>query len=129
MKLKMMLPTKVFLTQEVKKIVAEAENGAFCLLPRHIDFAAALAPGLFFFESQEGQEVFLAINEGILVKCGAEVLVSTRNAVVGPDLGILKTTIEKEFRVLDEREKRARSASAKLEANLVRRFLELGHGG
>lgn len=127
MKLKIFLPTKVFLVQDVKKVVAEAENGAFCLLPRHIDFAAALAPGILFFESHEGKEVFLAVNEGILVKCGAEVLVSTRNAVLGPDLGKLKETIENEFEVLDGREKRARSATAKLESNLVRRFLELGH--
>ncbi len=129
MNLKVMLPTRIFLEQTVRKVIAEAENGAFCLLPRHIDFVAALAPGLFFFESEEGKEVFLAINEGILVKFGSEVLVSTRDAVLGPDLGVLKETIQKEFRVLDEREKRARSASAKLEANLVRRFLELGHVG
>ncbi len=129
MKLKVMLPSKRLIDQEVRKVIAEAENGSFCLLPHHIDFVASLAPGLLFFETDAGQEIFLAVNEGILVKCGDEVLVSTRNAVLGPTLGVLKETIEKEFQVLDEREKKARSAAAKLEANLVRRFLELdGHG-
>ncbi len=130
MKLKVMLPTSILVEEEVRKVIADAENGSFCLLPRHIDFVASLVPGLLYFESGKGKEVFLAVNEGILVKAGEEVLVSTRNAVLGPDLGVLQETVEKEFEVLDEREKRARSASAKLEANLVRRFLELGgHGG
>ena len=125
MKLKVLVPSEVLIDQEVTKVIAEAENGSFCLLPRHIDFVAALVPGLLSFESGEGREEFLALDEGILIKCGPEVLVSTRNAVRGPDLGKLKQTVEEEFRVLDDREKMARSAVAKLEANFVRRFMEL----
>ncbi len=129
MKLKIMLPSRRLVDEAVRKVIAEAENGAFCLLPHHIDFVASLVPGLLFYETDAGREIFLAVNEGILVKCGDEVLVSTRNAVLGPTLGVLKETIEKDFLVLDEREKKARSAAAKLEANLVRRFLELGGHG
>lgn len=129
MRLKVLLPTEVLIDKEVTKVVAVAENGSFCLLPRHIDFVAALIPGLLSSESNEGQEEFLAINEGILVKCGSEVLVSTRNAVCGPSLGKLKETIEQQFRVLDDREKKVRSAIARLEADLVRRFLEIKEHG
>lgn len=125
MKLKVLLPTEVLIDKEVTKVIAEAENGSFCLLPRHIDFVAALVPGLLSFESGKGREEFLALDQGILIKCGQEVLVSTRNAVRGPDLGTLKQTVEKSFRVLDDREKMARSAFAKLEANFIRRFMEL----
>ena len=125
MKLKVLLPTEVLIDEEVTKVIAEAENGSFCLLPRHIDFVAALVPGLLSFESSKGREEFLALDQGILIKCGPEVLVSTRNAVRGPDLGMLKQTVEENFRVLDEREKMARSAFAKLEANFIRRFMEL----
>jgi F-type H+-transporting ATPase subunit epsilon len=125
MKLKVLLPTEVLIDADVAKVVAEAENGTFCLLPRHIDFVAALVPGLLAFTTPEGQEAFLAIDEGILVKCGAEVFVSTRHAVRGPDLGTLRHTIEAQFRVLDEHEKMARAAMAKLEADVVRRFMEL----
>ena len=125
MKLKVLVPTEVLIDEEVTKVVAEAENGSFCLLPRHIDFVAALVPGLLCFESLKGREEFMALDQGILIKCGQEVLVSTRNAVRGPDLGTLKQTVEESFRVLDDREKMARSAFAKLEANFVRRFMEL----
>lgn len=126
MKLKVLLPTEILVDQEVTKVIAEAENGSFCLLPRHIDFVAALPPGILIFESAEGHEEFIALDEGTLVKVGQEVLVSTRNAVRSSELGTLKQIVEQEFRVLDDREKMTRSASAKLEADLVRRFIELG---
>ena len=127
MRLKVLLPTEVLLDEEVVKVTAEAENGSFCLLPRHIDFVAALVPGILsYLKNPGGQEEVLAVDEGILVKCGPEVLVSTRNAVCGPDLGKLRETVEKRFLALDERERLARSALAHLEATFIRRFLRLG---
>ena len=125
MQLKVLLPTRVLVDEQVTKVTAEAEDGSFCLLPRHVDFVAALVPGLLSFETPGGSEEFLAADEGMLVKCGPEVLVSTRRAVRGADLGALQRTVEQQFRVLDEREKAARTVAAKLEANLVRRFMEL----
>jgi len=125
MQLKVLLPTQVLVDEPVSKVVAEGEDGSFCLLPRHVDFTSALVPGLLVFEPAGGGEEFLAIDEGVLVKCGDEVLVSTRRAVRGADLGALRRTVAEEFRVLDEHEKAARTASAKLEAELVRRFMEL----
>jgi len=129
MRLKVLLPQGVLMDEEVTKVVAEAENGSFCLLPRHVDFLAALVPGLFSFQSKTGAEEFLAVDEGMLVKCGSEVLVSTRNAVRGPDLGKLEQTVEQTFRHLDDQETMARSAFAKLEANFIRRFMDLEQHG
>jgi F-type H+-transporting ATPase subunit epsilon len=125
MRLKVLLPSEVLLDAAVTKVIAEAENGAFCLLPRHIDFVAALVPGLLSFETEDGREEFLAVDEGILVKCAAQVLVSTRQAVRGPDLGSLRQAVDEQFRIVDEQERKARAAAARLEADLVRRFLEL----
>lgn len=129
MKLTVLLPTGILVDQEVTKVTAEAENGSFCLLPRHIDFLAALVPGLLSFENETGDEEFLAVDEGILVKCGAEVTISTRNAVRGVPLGQLREAVEKRFRVLDEREQQARAVLAKLEADLVVRFVRMGEKG
>jgi F-type H+-transporting ATPase subunit epsilon len=125
MRLKVLLPTEILVDEPVKKVIAEAANGSFCLLPRHIDFAAALVPGLMSFVAANEREMFMAVNEGILVKCGRQVTVSTRSAVIGPDLGTLKQMIEEQFRKLDEREQMARSAVVKLEADFVRRFIEM----
>ena len=129
MNLKVLLPNEVLLEEDVVKIIAEAQNGHFCLLPRHVDFVAALVPGLLSFEDADGREQFLAIDEGLLVKCGGEVLVSTRMAAQGGDLGQLRSVVEEQFQVLDERERMARSAAARLEAGLVRRFMEFEKHG
>lgn len=125
MMLKILLPAEVMLTQEVNKIVAEAENGSFCLMPNHIDFVATLAPGIFTYVPVSGGLELLAMDVGTLVKKGADVLVSTRNAVRAPDLGKLKEVVVQQYDVLDEREKMVRSAAARLEASLIRRFVEL----
>lgn len=126
MRLKVVLPTKILLETAAIKVIAEAENGIFCLLPRHIDFVATLIPSLLSFVSPQGQEQFFAINQGVLIKHGDEVTVATQNAVQGGDLGLLKNTVEQQFRLLDERETAARSVLAKLEVNALRRFIELG---
>ncbi len=125
MNLKVLLPTEILVDEEVTKVIAEGENGSFCLLPRHVDFVSALVPGLFSFEKQEGEEEFLALDRGILVKCKDDVYVSARNAARGADLGQLRKTVEEQFKVLNEREKNARSAMAKIEAGFVRRFMEI----
>ena len=127
MKLKVLLPTEVLIEEEVTKVIAEAEDGSFCIKPKHVDFVAALVPGLLSFETAGGREEFLAVDEGTLVKCGAEVLVSAANAVRGPNLGTLKDTVEKQFMIVDDRQKDVRTAVAKLEASLMRKFIELGH--
>jgi len=128
-KLKVILPTRIMIDEKVSKIIAEAQNGSFCLRPRHIDFVAALVPGLFSFVNQEGRETFLALDEGVLVKCGRLVRVSTRRAVSGTDLGTLNRLVREEFLVLDEREKTVRAAISKIEADFIRSFLEIQKHG
>lgn len=125
MRLKVLLPTEVLIDEEATKITAEAKDGSFCLLPRHIDFLTALAPGILVFETSEAQERLLAVDEGILLKNGSEVLISTPRAVEGKNLGELRQTIQEHFLELDDFEKKARDAAMKLEANFIRRFMEL----
>jgi F-type H+-transporting ATPase subunit epsilon len=129
MNLKILLPAEVFVQAAVGKVVAQGGNGSFCLLPNHIDFVASLVPGILSYTTEEGKDVHMALGEGTLVKCAEQVLVSTRSAVTGPDLGMLKQAVEEAFRVQDEREKIARAAAAKLEADIVRRFVELKEHG
>lgn len=125
MNLRLLAPNEVVVDQEVRKVVAEAENGSFCLLPRHIDYLAALVPSLLAFVDADDREHFVAIDEGMLVKAGRQVLVSTRQAIRGRDLGTLRRAVQEQFRVLDDRERSARSAVARLEADFVRRFFEV----
>ena len=125
LRLQVLLPTEILVNEQVSKVIAEAENGSFCLLPRHIDFVAALVPGVLCFTNREGQEEFAAIDEGVLVKCGHDVFVSTLNGARGTDLDQLRALVEERFLELDEHERKARTALARLEAGALRGFREL----
>jgi F-type H+-transporting ATPase subunit epsilon len=125
MKLRVLLPERVAVDERVVKVTAEAEDGAFCLLPRHVDFVAALVPGLLVFDSEGGNEILLAVDQGVLVKCGDEVLVSTARVIGGRPLGELQRAVEDELEALDDRQRRARSALGKIEADFIRRLVEL----
>jgi F-type H+-transporting ATPase subunit epsilon len=125
MNLKILLPYRIFAEKVgVLRIVAETRTGAFGLLPHRLDCVAALAPGILVFETEAEGEICLAIDEGILVKSGADVLVSVRNAIGGMDLGKLHEAVKQEFLNLDEQEKSVRSVLAKLESGFIRRFAE-----
>jgi F-type H+-transporting ATPase subunit epsilon len=128
MRLQVFLPSKILVDQEVTKVVAEAENGSLGILSRHIDFVAALAPGILSFVSN-GKEEFLAIDEGILIKQASNIFISTRKAMRSENLGALKETVERDFRTLSEQERRTRSILSKIEADFTRRFLELRERG
>ena len=95
MTLKILLPFKVFVNEaEVAQVVAESHSGSFGLLPHRLDCVAALVPGILMYQSPSKGEVFIALDEGVLVKTGADVLVSVRRAICGTDLGQLRQSVE-----------------------------------
>ena len=123
MNLKILLPFQVFAEKAaVSRIVVETHEGSFGLLPHRLDCVAALAPGILTYETEADGEVFVAVDEGVLVKTGPEVLVSVRRAMAGADLGQLRAAVEKEFLTLDQHEQNVRSVMAKLESGLLRRL-------
>ena len=128
MHLKVLLPFQVFTEQTgVTRIVAETREGSFGLLPHRLDCVAALVPGILIYQAESGSEVLVAVDEGVLVKTGADVLVSVRRAIGGTDLGQLHAAVEKEFLTLDENEQSVCSAVTKLETGFLRRFATLQH--
>ncbi|MBF0563566.1 MAG: hypothetical protein HQL37_16510 [Alphaproteobacteria bacterium] len=70
----------------------------------------------------------MAVDEGVLVKAGQDVVVSVRRALGGNDLGDLREAVDKEFLTLDEHEQAVRSVLAKMESDLIRRLAGLYHG-
>jgi F-type H+-transporting ATPase subunit epsilon len=123
MNLKVLLPFQIFAAKTgVTRIVAETPDGSFGLLPHRLDCVAALAPGILIYETEADGEVFVAVDEGVLVKTGSDVLVSVRRALGGTDLGQLREAVEKEFLTLDEHEQSTRTVMAKLETGFLRRF-------
>ncbi len=129
MNLKILLPFKVFAEiKNVKKIVIETNAGSFGLLPQRLDFTASIVPGILAYQRENEGTKYVALDEGIIVKAGADVLVSVRNAVGDAPLGELRSYVEKEMMDLDEKEINARSVMAKLESGFIRNIQKLRRG-
>ncbi len=128
MNLKVLLPFEVFAEKTgVSRIVAETREGAFGLLPRRLDCVAALVPGILIYETESDGEVFVAVDEGVLVKTGPDVLVSVRRALGGADLDQLRDAVAQEYLALNQYEQKVRAVMAKLESGFLRRFEAFRH--
>ncbi len=128
MTLKVLLPFAVFAERaEVSRIVAETAHGSFGILPHRLDCVAALTPGILVYEISHEGEVYVAVDEGVLVKTGQNVLVSVRRALSGTDLARLHDLVEQEFLAQDDDERNVRSVMSKLETGLVQRLAALHH--
>lgn len=124
MNLKVLLPFRVFAAKRgVSRIVAETREGSFGILPHRLDCVAVIVPGILTYETEAEGEVFLAVDEGVLVKTGTDVLVSVRNAIGGTDLGRLREAVEQEFLTINEQEQSVRSVMAKMESGFIRRMV------
>lgn len=126
MKLKILVPSGVFASvANVARIVVTTPAGSFGLLPHRLDCATVLSPGLLTYSTATIGEVQLAVDAGVMVKTGAEVLVCVRRAIAGADLGHLRHAVEQEILKLSEQEKSNRRTLAHLESGLIREFVEL----
>jgi F-type H+-transporting ATPase subunit epsilon len=128
MNLKVLLPFGIFLDlKQVSRIVAETHEGSFGLLSHRLDCVAALAPGILAY-TQGDDTAYLAVDQGVLVKSGADVMVSVRQAVRGTTLSELHQTVKREYLSLDRQERDVRTAIARMEGALLGRFAEFQHG-
>ncbi|HEY5372482.1 MAG TPA: F0F1 ATP synthase subunit epsilon [Polyangiaceae bacterium] len=129
MNLKILLPFQIFAEKtEVLRIVAETRAGSFGILPHRLDCVAALAPGILTYETKQDGTVYLAVDEGVLVKAGQDVRVSVRHAIGGTDLSQLHEAVKREFLTLSEGEQNLRTAISKIEGGFLRRVAEFEHG-
>ncbi|SBT05727.1 ATP synthase epsilon chain [Candidatus Accumulibacter aalborgensis] len=128
MNLKILLPFQIFAEKTgVSRIVAETSEGSFGILPRRRDCVAALAPGILVYETDAQGESYVAVDQGVLVKSGLDVLVSVRRALAGADLGRLHETVQHEFLTVDQEEQNVRAVMTKLESGLLHRLARFQH--
>ena len=99
MVLKIFLPESTLVERKIKKAAVETADGSRGFLPLHIDFVTPLAPGILFYQDSTGQDNYVAIDEGILIKQGRQVIVSTRQAVEGKEIGRLDDRIRGRFSI------------------------------
>ena len=125
MQVTLRLPTRTLFDGDAQRLFAVAENGAFGMLPNHVDFVTALVPSVLVLIDRDGVERFFGIDEGVLVKKGHQVDVAIRRGVQGENLESLNETVQANFVEMDERERVARAALSHLEGGIVRRFGDL----
>ena len=102
MHLRVLLPYEVFADKtDVLRIVAETTDGSYGLLEHRLDCVAAIAPGILTYETKQDGTVYMAVDEGVLVKTGPDVLVSVRQAIAGTDLAHLHDAVQKQFLTYD----------------------------
>jgi F-type H+-transporting ATPase subunit epsilon len=128
MDLEILVPFRVFARKDmVSKIVIETPNGFYGFLPNRLDCVAPVVPCIMMYETPEAEEIYIAVDQGVMVKTGPRVLISVRHAIGGFDLGQLQEAVEHDFLNLDERERSIRSSLAKLESSFIRRYAEFHH--
>lgn len=125
MRLEVITPATTCVDATVRRIVAEAPEGYFGILPNHGDFVSELVPGILAYTPADGPDRYVALDAGTLVKCGSHVRVAAQSAIEGDDLGWLGERVARDFRQQDEDERTARAALARLEAGMIRRFRDL----
>lgn len=127
MNLKILLPFCVFVEiKDVLSLTVQTPCGSYGLLPHRLDCATALSPGILLYTTATGESC-LAVDEGMLIKTGPDVLVSVRRATGGTTLGQLHSVVRDEFLKLDEQQKSVRAATAKLESSFIARFVKYNH--
>lgn len=125
MQVTLRLPTRTLFDGYARRLFAVAENGAFGMLPNHVDFVTALVPSVLVLTDRAGVEQFFGIDVGVLVKKGHQVDIAIRRGVQGESLDSLNDTVQVSFVEMDEEERAARSALSRLEGGIVRRFGDL----
>jgi F-type H+-transporting ATPase subunit epsilon len=128
MNLKVLLPFQIFAdVTGVSRIVAETSDGEYGLLPHRLDCVATLVPGILTYEAHGSGPVYVAVDVGLMVKAGEDVLVSVRHAIGGTDLGQLHEAVKRDFLKVDEQERDVRAAVARMEGGFVSRIAEFKH--
>ena len=85
MNLRILLPFGVFVEKaDVLRVVADTTDGSYGLLPNRLDCVAALVPGILTYEAKDGGTVFVGIDQGVLVKAGAQGEALRREGMMGP---------------------------------------------
>lgn len=123
MRIKIILPYKTILDKQVGKITAPGSDGDFQILPKHVDGTWTLKTGILTITDEK--DFYYAINQGVVVKQGDIVYLSTFQAIPGESLEELSKTVQESLKILDERERKAREVLIRLETDTIKRFIEI----
>lgn len=126
---KVFSPLGILIDRPVSKIDFEAIDGFFTLLPKHIDFISALKTGILTYTDLKGKKAYIACHQGILIKKGKNVSLTTKLGILDNDLSHLTQRIETDFKQMEESRKESNKTMAQLEISLTKGFLSRNKAG
>jgi F-type H+-transporting ATPase subunit epsilon len=91
--LKVVTPIEVF-ERKIKAIRLKDQSGFFGVMKGHTDFLTVLERAVCYYTDENSQEVFLALDGGVLSVKGGSVTITTRNAFESSDADKLSQIIE-----------------------------------
>ncbi len=124
MRLKVYSPTGIVLETPVTQVDFEAIDGFYTVLPRHVDMVSALKSSILSYKI-DGKKSYVACHQGVLVKKGENVSVSTKLAIMGTDLKELQKMIEVDFKTMEQERKEVNLTMARLELGLAKGLMDL----
>lgn len=132
MRLRVIELAETVVDSATEAVSVEGVHGSFTLLPHHIDYVASLTEGFLTYRTTASDpddpstvERYVAVDGGVLVKRGADVVVSTPNAVASDRLEELEESVEALFQSRTQHERDARAVLFRIETDVVQRMLEL----
>jgi len=109
--------------EDVARLRAEDETGAFGILPGHADFLTTLSVSVVSWHDARGNEHHVAVRGGMLaVRDGRLIDVATPAAMANDELRKLETEALAAFRRASEEEQAARSDAQRLYLAAIRQI-------
>lgn len=112
-------PSRVF-EREVRYIRLRDDTGYFGLMKGHADFLTILAPALGYYTDSDGDEMFLAVNGGVLRVRDGKITLATREIYEDRDAEKLSESIKSTML----RKEASEAAFQNLLQGLERSFME-----
>lgn len=126
--LRILLPFGVFADiEDVRRVTVETDKGSFGLLPQRLDCVAAIVPSILLYQRNSKNDAYFAVDAGVLVKTGKEIVVSVRHAIASDSINQLRNLVEEQFIKKSTQERKVRSVLAKMESNFIRRLVDVNH--
>jgi F-type H+-transporting ATPase subunit epsilon len=115
MKLTVHLPTRKIVDASISRVQAEDRTGAFGIRPGHEPFMTALSMGVMHYALPDGEEKWLAVDEGFLLTDGKTVEVYTHDAYLAETPEEIHRILEAEFGKRREAERERRTMIMKMQ--------------
>jgi len=123
MKLRIVTPLSVVVSENIDSLRAEDASGSFGILEGHAPFLTSLAISIVSWRKAE-REWFCAVRGGVMtVGSATEINIAAREAVAGDDLDTLDTDVLARFQANADAERVEHVETVRLQLHAIRQII------